>query len=776
MSAALVAWALLALSATGLGAQSTPPARAGSATITGTLLDAADRTPVVGALVRLVEASRADLSHSDGSFSFRNVPANSYWLRVTRLGFRPESVQVDLTRGEPRTVEIQLRAAAIELAPTVVTGGIRAQEASRALSPTTVLAGAQLDRQLQGTIAATLQNQPGMSVVTMGPATARPVIRGLSGDRVVMLEDGMRPGDLASTSADHAVTVEPVATRQLEVVRGPMSLLYGSSALGGVVNVLRDEVPVALPEHVAGVVSLTGSSVDGGIAAGGVVNARAGSRGAIRAEGTGRRAGDQRTPLGTLDNTALETFGASVGASVVGARSHVGGSYRFFDNSYGVPGGFVGGHALGVHINMRRQSVRAEAERRIDGALWSSARASASATRYRHEELEAGGSLGTRFSQTLAQGDVLARHAKPGSTVEGAVGARFQYRDIVTGGALRTPSTYDHSAAAFAVEQWTVGPLTLVGGARYDWARFVPYERGAVVIVNDQQLPALPRTFSNVSASAGALFDADRASRGALRGLQVGLNIGRAYRTPDFNELYSNGPHLAAFSYDVGNPSLGAESGLGVDLFARLSRARVRGEVAAFSNRMRGFIFPRNTGDIGLQGNRPKFQYTGRDALLTGAEGAIETTLGRGWTADASASYVRGAFRGAIDLLPADSANGILLARAGSRAMPLMPPLHGHVRLQYERGRASSRSLSGGVTMRGGAPQRRLGDFETESAGYALVELNVGTRVLVADRFHAITLRLDNALNQSWRNHLSRTKDVRPEAGRNLSLLYRVSF
>jgi hypothetical protein len=118
------------------------------------------------------------------------------------------------------------------------------------------VSGAELDREIGGTVAATLLSQPGMAMTTMGPATGRPVIRGLGGDRILILEDGQRPGDLSSMSGDHAVAIEPLTATQLEVVRGPMSLLYGSSAMGGVVNVVREEVPASLPEHFHGTLSL----------------------------------------------------------------------------------------------------------------------------------------------------------------------------------------------------------------------------------------------------------------------------------------------------------------------------------------------------------------------------------------------------------------------------------------------------------------------------------------------------------------------------------------
>jgi iron complex outermembrane receptor protein len=342
------------------------------------------------------------------------------------------------------------------------------------------------------------------------------------------------------------------------------------------------------------------------------------------------------------------------------------------------------------------------------------------------------------------------------------VGARVQARGIRTGGSLRTPSTDDVSAAAFLVEEVALGRVRVQGGLRYDWARYDPRER-AFVRVGDESTPTDPRTFGSASGSLGALVDAGG-------GVQIGAGVARAYRTPDFNELYSDGPHLAAYTYEVGNPRLGEETGVGVDVFARVTRARFRGEVAAFRNALAGYVFPRNTGLLGRQGGRPLFQFTGRDAVLAGVDGGAEWSLTRALVLDLTASYVRGTLRGAPDSLPADPALG-LAAREGSRALPLVPPLHGRAALRYERPRWFA-----GAGVRGAARQERLGDFETPTAGYAVGDLTAGVRLLAGARLHTLTLRLENALDQEYRDHLSRVKEIMPEAGRHVSLLYRVTF
>ncbi len=215
--------------------------------------------PLAAARVRLLELHREYLTHEDGSFVFADVPAGRYAVGVLRIGYRSQTATVTVTSGGSARLEIALGASPVQLSAFVTTGTVVARSRDDVLSPTSVLSEAALDRRLDGTVAQTLQGQPGVSITSMGPATARPVIRGLSGDRILVLEDGQRPGDLSSTSADHGVAIDPLTARQIEVVRGPMSLLYGSSALGGVVNVVREEVPSSLPEHGHGSATVQGS-------------------------------------------------------------------------------------------------------------------------------------------------------------------------------------------------------------------------------------------------------------------------------------------------------------------------------------------------------------------------------------------------------------------------------------------------------------------------------------------------------------------------------------
>jgi len=688
------------------------------ATVIGRVVSARDSQAIQAALVRVLGTHLQDNTHQDGGFVLTHVPVGAQRVLVSAIGYKARMVQLELTPGDTSRVAVALEESVLQLEEIVATGTSDPRPLSETLSPTSVVSGASLDRQLDGTLAATLRHEPGVASGAISGATAQPVIRGLGGDRVVVLQDGLRPGDLASTSADHAVTIDPLTARSIEVVRGPMSLLYGSSALGGVVNVRRDEIPAYRPEEPHGVATAQASSVNRGGAVGGYVTAGTGAL-ALRGEATARGTGDTRTPVGRLVNTQASTIDLAGSASYVGHGGHAGVSYRFYDHDYGIPGGFVGGHEQGVDIAMQRHTVRGAAELHPGAGRWDAVAANVGATFYRHTE---------------------------------------------TGGTLRTPSTADYAMALFAVQEYVAGAFRLQAGLRYDFARYEPSESGTIN-VGGEQVPIRARTFGSFSGSAGALV-------GLARGVQLGASVARAYRTPDFIELYSDGPHLADNSYTVGDPSLAAESGLGFDLFTRFERSRVRAEVAAFRNTLSDYVFPSSRGRaiIGPQGGRPLFQYSNEAARFSGVEASVAVSLAPRLLLEGTGSYVAAKFTRERAPVPIIEPPDTTFVDA-SAYPPFIPPFFGTLELRYER---PSWFVGGGA--RWAAAQDRLGDFETKTDGYAIGDLHAGLRLLLGGQFHTITLRVDNLTNAEYRDHLSRIKAIMPQPGRNVSLLYRVAF
>jgi iron complex outermembrane receptor protein len=576
----------------------------------------------------------------------------------------------------------------------------------------------------------------------MGPATARPVIRGLSGDRVLLLEDGQRVGDVSNSGPDHATALDPASARRIEVVRGPGALLYGSNALGGVVNVIREEIPRDVVHDLHGTATLQNRTVNdswGGHLSGTVPLV---DHVPVRFELSGRSSTDLATPVGPLENTAIESFGGGAGASwVADDWGSLGGAFRYHRNHYGIPGGFVGGHEEGVRVEMERSSTKAELHMDQGVGPFESLEADAVYTWYRHSEIEPPDILGTFFKRQAVSGELLARHGAVGPFTSGAVGGRVSGERHDFGGSLDTPDARLVTAAAFLYQEMDLDPVVVEAGLRYDWSRVEPVQPDPESDIGNVRT----RSFQAASGSVGLLYRATDL-------VTVGASVARAFRTPDVNELYSEGPHLAAYSFEVGNPDLGTEVGTGVDAFIRLGSGSLQAELTGFHNRISGYVFPRETGDTSRT-RLPVFQFSGEDAVLTGFETSLQWTVVPDLVLEGTSSFVRGTVEDTDEPLP------------------LIPPLQGHVALEYARPSWFARAETHLA-----AEQDRLGAFETATDGYAVHNLAAGARVTLAGRLHVLTLTAENVTDQVYRNHLSRVKEIMPEAGRGITLTYRVVF
>ncbi len=747
-----------------------PPSSLGS--LEGMVTDARTGAPLLAAQVRIRELGRGDLSHADGRYSLPRLRPGVYTVLVERVGYAPREEQVEIAAGPPTRLDVQLTPSAIAVAGIVVTGVGRERSVAETYQPTLVLSGEELGRRLSGSLAATLSNEAGIAMQSFGPAPAQPVVRGMSGDRVLILEDGQRPGDLSSTAADHAVGIDPVTAERVEVVRGPAGLLYGSNALGGVINVIREEVPTSVPDGVHGTVTLQGESAARGLSGGAVVRAPLGAGVALRTEASARRSGDVRTPLGTLESTQSEGLTMGSGVSWVPAWGSVGVAYRFYSLAHGLPGEFQGvaipgAHESGAEAETTRHAARVELARRVRLGPFDAVEVEGNFVRYLHDEIElredGSRTLGARFDQVVGGGTVTGRHRHEGVSLrtEGAVGVHGQYRDLITSGSFPgSRSATEVSLAVFGYEELTRDPFRLQVGLRYDWTRADPADRSDIVL-GDRRIPVRARTFGDVSGSLSLLWE-------SRPGIVVGGSLARAFRTPSIRELYSDGPHLADFSYDVGNPELGSETGLGADLFLRVSRPGVEMEVNAFRNALSGYIYHSPTGEPDPRFRRfPVFEARGEDAVFQGADGRLQWEALPGVVVDARAGYVRAHRTGSAD-----------------EPLPAIPPLSGGIESRWERG-----SLTLTLGWEGGARQDRVpspipspideGEVlipERPTPGYGVVEAGAGYRWSGGGRLHSVHLGVENLFDREWRNHLSRIKDVAPEAGRNVRLLYRVTF
>ena len=711
-------------------------AQQGEGILEGIVRTVEDGTPLAGATVMVVGTDRGTVTHGDGAFSIAVPAAEQYRIRVDRIGYASATIEVG--QGELTTVDLEV--AAIPSPDIVVTAVLSPTAANETIRPSAVFAGEELQRQMAGTIAKTVESVPGVAVSSMGPGTAQPVIRGLTGDRILMLEDGQRVGDVINSGVDHATAQVPSTARQIEVIRGPSAVLYGSNVLGGVINVIRDEVPRAVPSRPTGFASLQAQSSTRALGGSGETTVGITENVPLRVEVSKREGGDLRTPIGRLAGTQTDVWSVAAGTSWVDDWGYAGGSFRVFRNDYGIPGGFLGGHTNPVRTEQERTAGRFRSVIR-PGKGVEEIEVDAGYTWYQHHEVESSGILGALFEREIVSGEARARHGRWGPFTSGAVGTRASWENFGFGGVLYTPNSRRRTQAAYVVEQIQLDPVSIEAGLRYDRVELEPNEEDEFSDIGHIRA----RSFDAVSGSLGALLR-------VTGPFTMGASVGRAFRTPDVNELYSEGPHLAANSFDVGNPSLEMETGLGIDVFGRITGGRLSGEATWFRNAITGYIFPQATGKLSRV-RLPIYQYVGEDAVLTGFESAFGWSMPAGLKLEAVASYVRGTIR------------------ATNEPLPFMPPLQGRLVIGY-----SPADWFVEAATRMAKSQERTGRFEEPTDGYAIFGLSGGMRFTFAGRLHVVTLHLENLGDTEYRRHLSRVKEIMPEAGRSLSVSYRVVF
>ncbi|MGE3179132.1 MAG: TonB-dependent receptor plug domain-containing protein, partial [Vicinamibacterales bacterium] len=372
----------------------------GGSSLSGTVTRAGSGDPMAGAAVVIEELRRETRTDSAGVYRFDGLAPGAYHVSVRAEGYssRRAEVSVDGTAMLDLEVDLDLHFAEI----LSVSPNPRSQFES--FQPTSVLSGEELTRDLQDTIGATLQSLPGVTMRALGPGPARPVIRGLDGDRVLVLQDGQRLGDLSSQSGDHGVPVNPASAQRIEVVRGPATLLYGANAIGGLVNVVTDQIPTQRVVRPTGSLTFNGGSNSNPAGAAGDVHVGKGSL-AMHFGGGGQRSGVFNTADGPVENSQSRSGFMNIGGAWTTEKRYAGLSYGYDDTKYGVPE-LEGGE---ISLTPRRHAFTARAGGQgLDGGL-TSYRATLGVRRYTHSELE-GDEVGTTFRNNTIEGELLLSH------------------------------------------------------------------------------------------------------------------------------------------------------------------------------------------------------------------------------------------------------------------------------------------------------------------------------------------------------------------------------
>jgi iron complex outermembrane recepter protein len=744
MKGGLGSAAMLAAVLVGLGTGVAWAAEETAPSVVG-VVRADDGTPLPHAQVSVITTGRGTLTDREGRFTLRDLAPGRHRVEVTMVGYRPAVREVEVPgRGPAVTLEVTLVSTPLSIPGVQVTATPGGRDGLGIAQATTQLSGRQLERNMGSTLAQTLQTQPGIGVRYNGPATAVPVMRGLTGDRILILQDGQRVADLSGSADDHSVTVDPLSAQRIEVVRGPASLLYGTNALGGVVNVISGDVARQVPSHAQWSASLQSESAFPGGAGSLRGLVPLGERWALTLRAGGRSTGDARIGgdpvLGDrLENTFHRNVSGAVGVGYAGSRVVGGVSLQGPALEHGVP--LPPEEEDRIVLRGRKWTGRGTVEVLLGGAF-PSLRLQGSATDYAHDEWE-DGELEMAFGLRTQTLDALLRQAPLGPLAEGAWGVSGLFRQYVATGEEQLTAPAD--SRSFGVFSFQELPLGGGGAALQLGARL---DRYAIQSRDDARFgPGVERGFTAFSGSAGVTVP-------LASGVSGALSAARSFRAPTVEELFSDALHIGTASYEIGDAKLDPEFSQGLDAVLRVARPRINAELSAYGNVIQNFIHFEERGDTVIDGSVwPVLAYAQDRARFVGVEGRVEWEAAPRWVLGLQGDVVR-----------AELSDGA--------AVPFLPPARVGSSARWDDG-----NWSVGAGVRHAFRQRRVAlEDEIPTDAYTLLDLNLGYRLVRGGGVHSLTLRADNVTDVLYRDAASRIKDFAPNPGRNVSLLYRVYF
>jgi iron complex outermembrane receptor protein len=630
----------------------------------------------------------------------------------------------------------------------IVTGTIRDQSVGEIAQSVTVVAADTLDRVRAVNLGETLESQLGMSASYFGSGASRPIIRGLAGARVRTMEDGIESMDVSTVSDDHAASIDPLVARQIEIFRGPTTLLYGSGAVGGVINTVTNRIPESAPEDgLEGAFELRGDTVSDERTGAFALDGGGGSF-AWHADAASRETDDYEIPgfavlggdpttqvEGLVPNSGLELTSYSLGGSWVSEDAFFGVAASGFDTLYGVPSDEA--EPVSIDLEQTRLELKggwADLSGGIEGVNLRFA-----SNDYEHVELE-GADIGTRFLNDAYEGRVELLHAPLGMWT-GAFGVQFGEREFEAIGAEAfVPPVDTTTYGIFIVEELETEGWQLSLGARLESQEHVPSASTGLPTVDD--------TAQSFSVAAIRELGA---------GFSLVLNTAFAERLPVAEELYANGPHLASGAIEIGDPNLGGETSQHFDIGIRKSVDELTWAITAFMTNYDDFIFLRDTGVVDPIEDLPIFNFAQQDAEFTGIEAELFTPI-----AELGA--------GELDLrLFADLVDGEL--NTGEN-VPRIPPLRYGARLAYHSDR-----IIVGVDATTYDDQNDVAPFETRTEGYTLVSADFTWDLTAGDGTDlSLFVHGSNLLDEEARRHTSLVKDVAPLPGRNYAIGLRAMF
>lgn len=650
-----------------------------------------------------------------------------------------------------------------ELQPQVITANPLGEVQPAA--PSSVLQGDELTLRQKGSLGETLDGLPGVSSTWFGPGASRPIIRGMDGDRIRLLRNGVGALDASSLSYDHAVPEDPNVVERIEVVRGPAALLYGGNAIGGVVNSFDNRIPSEPVDGVHGRGELRYGGADTTRSAAGAVEAGDGNF-ALHLDAGSREFNDLRIPgyahsraqraidgddsKHRVENSDGRQDSGAIGGSYHWDHGYAGLSYSGYDGNYGSPA------EDDVRLKMQQDRYAFASEIRDLEGPFSSVKLDAAYTEYQHKEIE-GGETGTTFKNDGYEARIEARH-KPLGPLQGVVGAQVaNSRFSALGEEAFVPHTETDSAALFVLENWQASErLALSFGGRLEHSRVDPDAKDNERFAENDG----SRSFTAGSLSSGAVYQLT-----PIWALAATLSY--TERAPTFYELYANGPHAATGTYEVGDADADKEKAVSTDLALRFDNGIHKGSVGVFYSRFSNYIGLLASGRyrdeegavVAADSDEalPEYLYSGVRAEFYGVEAQdrihlLESPYGN-FDLELSGDYTRAKNRDT------------------GEPLPRIAPLRLNSALIWELQQWQAR-----LEVEHAASQHRVPDEELSTDGYTTLGASVGYKFDMGGSQWLAFVKGENLTNQTVRYASSILRDSVPAAGRGIEAGVKVAF
>lgn len=747
-------------------------------TLSGKVLDHDNRTPLVGATVYVPQLKKAAVADEYGNYHFHHLCQGTYTLQVTYVGYAPESFPLRLSSSTVRDLPLHVDATTLG---TVEITGAHLQEHAQSSQ---TLSGQELEATRGLSLAESLKGIAGVTTLQTGPTIAKPVIHGMHSNRILLLNNGVRQ-EGQQWGSEHAPEIDPFVASQLTVVKGAAGVRYGSDAIGGVV--LVEPKSLRREPGLGGELSLLGSTNNRQLAASAMLEGNVSKLPPLswRLQGTFKKTGNARTPDYYLDNTGFEerSFSAALGYTKKKYGAEL--FYSQFNTELGILAGSHIGNLTDLNYAIARgRPVGAEEVEftyDIDRPYQD----------VQHDLLKAKGYLQTGNAGNLEfvygwqnnirqeydlhgnqstpalqlnlnthTAELVWEHAPVGN-FSGMVGLSSIYQKNTWDYSSFLPYYTSTTAGAFAIEKWRKDRLQVEAGIRYDYKNLLVQKWETNPSTKEKYLDEPEYDFNNVSGTLGALYDVGYH-------LTFGLSATSAWRAPSANELFSDGIHHSAASYEIGDPNLNPEQAYNFEASVNyFGNARLNGELSLYYNFIDDYIFvaPLPEPVLTIRGAFPAFKYRQTDATLKGVDLSLSYHFLPNLAFSAKAAIVRARNTETDDHLiniPADRLSSSLRYELG--------------------GLGSAGRFSGAYVSLGGTyvaeqtrvPTKTVEDFAPAPDAYFLLQAEAGTTVHLGKQPLEVGLTGNNLLNSSYRSYLNRFRYFAAETGR--LIMFRVKI